>query len=104
VGTPQPSILGVVKANTASGAAPFFNGEAQDVRSGETASTTGLRLGGLDTGVQEFWGDVGEIFITHSLLATSDRQKLEGYLAHKWQGAGASNELPSGHPYKNVLP
>jgi hypothetical protein len=39
-----------------------------------------------------------------NVLGTSDREKLEGYLAHKWQGAGANNNLPAGHPYKSVPP
>ena len=33
--------------------------------------------------------------------ATGDREKIEGYLAHKW---GISNLLPSGHAYKYYAP
>ena len=33
--------------------------------------------------------------------STSDREKVEGYLAHKW---GLTANLPSGHPYKNSAP
>jgi len=29
------------------------------------------------------------------------RQKMEGYLAHKW---GTTDKLPSSHPYKFVTP
>ena len=32
---------------------------------------------------------------------TSDREKLEGYLAHKW---GLESNLPSTHPYKSSAP
>lgn len=42
-----------------------------------------------------------EIIVSSSLLSTLDRQKLEGYLAHKW---GLTANLPSDHPYKNVGP
>lgn len=33
--------------------------------------------------------------------ATSDREKLEGYLAWKW---GLESNLPNGHPYENAAP
>jgi len=46
-------------------------------------------------------GLLGEIIVVNSALSDSDRQKLEGYLAHKWGMAGA---LPSGHPYKSAPP
>ena len=42
-----------------------------------------------------------EIVVSSTLLSTLDRQKLEGYLAHKW-GLGAN--LPNDHPYKTVGP
>jgi hypothetical protein len=44
---------------------------------------------------------LSEIVMTPSALSESDRQKLEGYLAHKW---GISANLPVGHPYKNSAP
>jgi hypothetical protein len=34
-------------------------------------------------------------------LSTTDRQKLEGYLAHKW---GLAANLPADHPYKSAAP
>lgn len=42
-----------------------------------------------------------EVIVSSTLLSTLDRQKTEGYLAHKW-GLGAN--LPVGHPYKTVGP
>lgn len=38
---------------------------------------------------------------TSGSYVTADRQRLEGYLAHKW---GLTANLPSNHPYKNVGP
>jgi hypothetical protein len=38
-----------------------------------------------------------EIIVSSTLLSTLDRQKLEGYLAHKW---GLTANLPANHPYK----
>ena len=44
---------------------------------------------------------VAEIVVLYSAITTLDRQKLEGYLAHKW---GLTANLPAGHPYKTVGP
>lgn len=46
-------------------------------------------------------GRIGEMLLVRAEVSTSDRQKLEGYLAHKW---GVTADLPSGHPYKNYAP
>ncbi len=49
-----------------------------------------------------FWnGNFGETIICNTDLSTSDRQKIEGYLAHKWALAA---ELPADHPYKSSSP
>jgi hypothetical protein len=41
-------------------------------------------------------GKFGEIILTSGLLSMSDRAKLHGYLAHKWD---LEASLPSDHPY-----
>jgi hypothetical protein len=46
-------------------------------------------------------GAIGEIVITDATLSLQDRQKLEGYLAHKWSLAG---NLPFDHPHKVAAP
>jgi hypothetical protein len=46
-------------------------------------------------------GMISEFIVIPGAVSTSDRQKLEGYLAHKW---GLTNSLPAGHPYKSVAP
>lgn len=51
-----------------------------------------------------YGGNIAEIIFCDTVLSTGDRQKVEGYLAHKWWGAGAANTLDSGHPYKNDPP
>lgn len=45
--------------------------------------------------------DIHEWFLFTNSLSTSDRQKLEGYCAHKW---GIESKLPAGHPYKSSPP
>jgi hypothetical protein len=42
-----------------------------------------------------------EILFYNSVLSTNDRQKVEGYLAHKW---AITSSLPAGHPYKTAAP
>lgn len=46
-------------------------------------------------------GDVCEVIAFEGALAADDRQKIEGYLAHKW---GFAHRLPSGHPYEGAAP
>lgn len=49
-----------------------------------------------------FWsGIMSEIIICNSTLSTTDRQRLEGYLAWKW---GLEASLPAGHPFKSIPP
>ena len=44
---------------------------------------------------------IAEMIIINGTVGVDDRQKLEGYLAHKWGQAG---NLPAGHPYKSASP
>ena len=47
------------------------------------------------------YGYYYEIAYYNSVLTTTDRQLMEGYLAWKW---GLQANLPSGHPYKSAAP
>lgn len=93
-------------------ASGLFNGSSSEIRlDGGTAVTGdsgsedldgGLRVGANNSGGPQLLdGKIAEIVITDTDLSTSDRQKLEGYLAHKW---GQTGNLPGGHPYKSVGP
>jgi len=46
--------------------------------------------------VQQSAVDIGELLIVQYALTTDERQKVEGYLAHKW---GLESSLPGSHPY-----
>jgi hypothetical protein len=46
-------------------------------------------------------GVASEIICLNGAPSTADRQKIEGYLAHKW---GMTASLASDHPYKNKPP
>jgi len=66
-------------------------------------TTAGLRIGNSlwSTATVEYWdGKYCEIIL---LLDTGDtnRQLVEGYLAHKW---GIAGSLPSWHPYEDSAP
>ena len=67
-----------------------------------SADTTINTLGRDFLGAQQFAnGRIAEIVVASSLLSTGNRQKLEGYLAHKW---GLIANLPSDHPFKFTPP
>jgi len=46
-------------------------------------------------------GSIGETIIVKGQVSTDTRQKIEGYLAHKW---GLESNLPADHPYKAEKP
>lgn len=50
---------------------------------------------------RSFVGGFSEVLFFASNLSTTDRQKVEGYLAHKWD---LSVDLPADHPYKAAAP
>lgn len=49
---------------------------------------------------QQFQGTIHEVIVCPTASIT-ERQKIEGYLAHKW---GIASDLPAGHPYKSSAP
>lgn len=48
-----------------------------------------------------FDGEIAEVLCYQGDVGVTDRQKIEGYLAHKY---GIAGNLPSTHPYKNTVP
>jgi hypothetical protein len=58
---------------------------------------TGYTIGGFQGGVLRLNGTVAEAVAFPALVDTLTRQKMEGYLAHKW---GLTANLPGDHPYK----
>lgn len=65
------------------------------------ASSATLEIGGRVVGTEMFAGDIFEFILLSTVVDTTTRQKIEGYLAHKW---GTTASLDSGHPYKSVAP
>ena len=58
-----------------------------------------LSLGAYSNVSEASKGEVAELIAFDSVLSTADRQKIEGYLAHKW---GLSSILPNTHPAKSA--
>jgi hypothetical protein len=82
---------------TSSGLIPYFNGTTMSAKNGTTISQSDLTIGARFSKDGYFWnGYLAEIIIYNSVLSTSDRQKIEGYLAWKW---GLQTSLPVAHPY-----
>lgn len=85
---------------------PYFDGttlSSNDIsaRTGSVGNNNCL-IGSYDIGTTGlFKGYIFSVIAIKSLLSTSERQKLEGYLAHKW---GITDKLPSNHPYKTTAP
>ncbi len=67
---------------------------------GNAFNRIGLKYTGT-TGQPTWDGTMAEIVGTNEVLSSTKRQKLEGYLAHRW---GLAANLPSSHPYKDAPP
>jgi hypothetical protein len=71
-----------------------YNGTAINASAGTVGTITwnGITVGGRFTNASDWWsGHICEVIIYNTLLTTSQRQQVEGYLAHKW---GLSLSLP----------
>lgn len=86
----------------------WLNGGNIQSASNTTGTITGtpsiwIGCGSIWTGTPDFFliGDIYEIIFCNAILNSEERQKVEGYLAHKW---GLSASLPSNHFYKSSPP
>ena len=78
------------------------NGQLQSTgSSGAINATAGMRVGAdVNNGLGMWDGLIAELIVSEHQIA-SEREKVEGYLAHKW---GLTANLPSTHPYKSSAP
>jgi subtilisin-like proprotein convertase family protein len=84
----------------------WINGLAQGtatVSAGTTSASNALgsAIGSAKASGTHFSGDIGEIVVVHAALGAADREKLEGYLAHRW---GLATSLPTSHPFRTTPP
>ncbi|MEY3005213.1 MAG: Cyanophage [Pseudomonadota bacterium] len=99
----------VGQADYANARANHWTNGIQDLTSasfqtaGNTSDTNPLFVGvfGQSNVLSPTNTEIAEAIAIEGPLPTADRQKLEGYLAHKW---GLAADLPAGHPYKAVAP
>lgn len=75
----------------------WWNGTAI-VTSGTNTVATGT---GTRTVGDAFNGHYAELILMDALPSSTDREKIEGYLAHKY---GFQSDLPGGHPYLSSPP
>jgi hypothetical protein len=89
-------------SNTNSG---FINGSAANITgstdNGSISNSDVLDIGSRAVGAGAMTGDIAEVLVGGATLDTNERQKIEGYLAHKY---GLEGNLPSDHPYKSAAP
>lgn len=86
------------------------NAGTRGTGSGGYPSSTSIHIGyGQPYGSFGYFdGDFCEAVLVAGVVSTDVRQKLEGYLAHKWDALlGVTtlvSALPTGHPYKSAPP
>jgi hypothetical protein len=81
----------------------FANGSSQgsSTNAGNISTMAGGGRFGNVVGQSLYGGNLAEmVFITGNVSA-ADRERMEGYLAHKW---GLAGNLPTAHPHKNTPP
>ena len=89
----------------------FVNGVCAGTQTNSTLTTNiftgngglGYTLAvGMGSGINSvFDGEIAEVICYQGNIAQADREKVEGYLAHKY---GLAGKLPSTHPFKNTVP
>ena len=100
---PTTGVIGILGYTlTTSSSAMYSNGSLNSSGSGgyTLTSESQIRLGTNPPANANFFnGSMCEFMIFNTVLSTTDRQKIEGYLAWKW-----GITLPSGHPYISAAP
>jgi hypothetical protein len=86
----------------------YSNGVAQSQTNanysrGTTSLDTYVLGAKYNLGTMSDWfnGTLSELIIVNGTLSAGNRERLEGYQAHKWN---ASGNLPGGHTYKSRPP
>ena len=112
--TPESSTAGSVTANTwnimvMNKSDKFYvNGAEQGASAGLPAAdnTNEVIVGAwyenaTSTFSNYLTGEIAEVIVYAGQLTTDERQRIEGYMAHRY---GVQSNLPSTHPYRNFAP
>jgi hypothetical protein len=95
----NPYIVGCLYNGASS--ARNVNGESPIVVSAGTQNSSGIAIGQRFSNSAGITGYFAELLIIDGNPLDETRQRLEGYLAHKW---GLEDQLPNDHPYKDNPP
>jgi len=98
----QDKLLGYYCSLTDSVQQVWVNGSSfVSDNTGHTVNTnSGIALGHDGSGSYDNCR-IGEVLIINSTVSAADREKIEGYLANKWN---LTDSLPAEHPYKTQAP
>ncbi|MES2783405.1 MAG: hypothetical protein V4657_11455 [Pseudomonadota bacterium] len=105
-GNPSPSLsawhIGEFQSGSSDWRA-YFNGTLHYSTGTNTVGLGSAPVIGRSTGGGSFYfdGDLAEVIYCDTFLSQADREKIEGYLAHKW---AITSVLDAGHPYKSTAP
>jgi hypothetical protein len=75
--------------------------ESATIASVYTGINSSLGSANATASINPYDGVIYEVIHLASYASTDTRQRIEGYLAHKW---GLTGSLPAGHPYKTTPP
>jgi hypothetical protein len=81
------------------GSAIELNAETNAASTSNASHT--LQIGAAGNNAVPMTGFISEVVIAASIASTDTRQRIEGYLAHKW---GLTANLPNDHPYRWMPP
>ncbi len=100
----KPTFFVLTKSDSSTGDA-YSAGSLVSSYSGTLGATPTMTsnfvIGSYSSSSFNFNGRIAEIIISKETWDTDTRQKIEGYLAHKW---GREGDLPVDHPYKSISP
>ena len=97
----SPFLVSLTENVAGNSALGYFNGtQAYSLTCATGPATTITEIGG-SAGNGALSGNIYELIFFNSVLPSSQRQQVEGYLAWKW---GLVASLPSDQPYKSVNP
>jgi hypothetical protein len=95
----QTAMVIVEDDNTGGSKTFWINGSSSGTYTQNPIGQTTAHIGGVST--QEASMTLAECLALPGIPTTTNRQLVEGYLAHKWALTGS---LPAGHPYKTTAP
>ena len=96
------TVMVIVEDDNTGGTKTFWiNGSASGTYTQNPAGQSPGTIGGFDPNNDRSLITVAECLALPGIPTTTNRQLVEGYLAHKWALTGS---LPANHPYKTTAP